>query len=388
MTSSGPSGPPNETSSTASMGSEIVTWGILRKGVGRAVALTVGGGHGRMSSSGVSLNEVAASFAPTWVLGGTLRNRVEVSTIFVRATRTTILGATLAVAAAAFATEAIGDLPRASAGSDHPEWYTHDVLPVAEAEVQMAHAIADADRAERLLDEARHETSRLEAERQALAGRDLQLFVALREAAEQASALAVDTFVAGGTIDELDLVLSSTGSEDASWRFSLAQERTRITADAVREFERLREAAGARLSDLSAEIDQAAAAVHDAEFEHFIAALTLAESAVELTIAQAWERADLATSDGRFGAIPESDWAELRHCESTDNYAAVDPTRSFYGAYQFTVETWGTVGGVGNPADATPEEQDARARILYAERGRQPWPVCGRWLPVRGTPTG
>ena len=44
-------------------------------------------------------------------------------------------------------------------------------------------------------------------------------------------------------------------------------------------------------------------------------------------------------------------------------------------------ETWGTVGGEGNPADAHPAEQDARARLLFAQRGRQPWPICGRYLP-------
>ena len=36
----------------------------------------------------------------------------------------------------------------------------------------------------------------------------------------------------------------------------------------------------------------------------------------------------------------------------------------------------------GDPAGiAPPAEQDLRARILYDRRGRQPWPVCGRFLP-------
>ncbi len=319
------------------------------------------------------------------MLGGTLRDRVEVSTIFVRATRNSILVATLAVTAAASGSEVLGQVPRASAGTDHPEWYTHDILPVADAEQLRADAATEASGAERLLEDLRNQASQLDTERRSLAGRDLQLFSALRDAADRASALAVDTFVVGGAISEIDLVFGSTGSEDASWRFSLAQERTRITAEAVVEYGRLREAAGARLGELSGEIDRVAAAIHHAELDVFLTALNLNEATTELVVAEAWERAEQAMALGRYGALPESDWAELRHCEATDNYAAVDPTGSFYGAYQFTIETWGTVGGTGNPADASPEEQDARARILYAERGRQPWPVCGGWLPPRGT---
>ncbi len=73
-------------------------------------------------------------------------------------------------------------------------------------------------------------------------------------------------------------------------------------------------------------------------------------------------------------------WRKLRDCESTETYN-IDTGNTFYGAYQFTWETWGTVGGFDNPADAPPAEQDARARLLYARRGSQPWPICGRFLP-------
>lgn len=76
----------------------------------------------------------------------------------------------------------------------------------------------------------------------------------------------------------------------------------------------------------------------------------------------------------------EEEWRKLRFCESTETYN-IDTGNTFYGAYQFTWETWGTVGGSDNPADAPPAEQDARARWLYATRGSQPWPICGRFLP-------
>lgn len=70
-------------------------------------------------------------------------------------------------------------------------------------------------------------------------------------------------------------------------------------------------------------------------------------------------------------------WPALAECESTDNPRAVDPTGTYFGLYQFDILTWRSVGGRGNPADATRAEQTLRARILYGQRGRAPWPVCG-----------
>ncbi len=78
----------------------------------------------------------------------------------------------------------------------------------------------------------------------------------------------------------------------------------------------------------------------------------------------------------------------LRDCESTDNYAAVslwtNPIGLYRGAYQFVQHTWDGVAErhfpwlVGrDPAEVEPWWQDAMARALWSERGRQPWPVCG-----------
>ena len=59
-----------------------------------------------------------------------------------------------------------------------------------------------------------------------------------------------------------------------------------------------------------------------------------------------------------------------------------DPTTNtgngFYGKYQFTMSTWQSVGGTGNPAAASEAEQDRRAAQLYAQAGSSPWPVCGQ----------
>jgi hypothetical protein len=64
-------------------------------------------------------------------------------------------------------------------------------------------------------------------------------------------------------------------------------------------------------------------------------------------------------------------------CESGGN-PATDTGNGFYGKYQFTLQTWRSVGGAGNPADASEAEQDRRAAALYAREGASPWPVCGR----------
>jgi hypothetical protein len=67
----------------------------------------------------------------------------------------------------------------------------------------------------------------------------------------------------------------------------------------------------------------------------------------------------------------------IARCESGGNYAT-NTGNGFYGAYQFDLRTWQSVGGSGNPAAASPAEQDRRAAMLYAQRGSSPWPVCGR----------
>jgi hypothetical protein len=64
-------------------------------------------------------------------------------------------------------------------------------------------------------------------------------------------------------------------------------------------------------------------------------------------------------------------------CESGGN-PATNTGNGFYGKYQFTMSTWQSVGGTGNPAAAPEAEQDQRAAMLYAQQGSSPWPVCGR----------
>ena len=64
-------------------------------------------------------------------------------------------------------------------------------------------------------------------------------------------------------------------------------------------------------------------------------------------------------------------------CESGGN-PSTNTGNGFYGKYQFTLSTWASVGGSGNPAAASEGEQNKRAAMLYAREGASPWPVCGR----------
>jgi LysM repeat protein len=65
--------------------------------------------------------------------------------------------------------------------------------------------------------------------------------------------------------------------------------------------------------------------------------------------------------------------ARIRQLESGGNYA-INTGNGYYGAYQFDLSTWRGVGGSGLPSQASPEEQDMRAQMLYSRRGCNPWP--------------
>ena len=68
-------------------------------------------------------------------------------------------------------------------------------------------------------------------------------------------------------------------------------------------------------------------------------------------------------------------WACIRQLESGNNYRSPGG-----GAYQFTDETWHSLGYSGSAQDAPPEVQDKAARELQARAGWRPWTtaaLCG-----------
>lgn len=68
----------------------------------------------------------------------------------------------------------------------------------------------------------------------------------------------------------------------------------------------------------------------------------------------------------------------IRWWESRDRYGAVSPRGRYRGAYQFDLRTWLVMGGTGDPATASPPEQDLRASLLLTARGLQPWGLLAR----------
>ena len=73
-------------------------------------------------------------------------------------------------------------------------------------------------------------------------------------------------------------------------------------------------------------------------------------------------------------------WAAVANCESGGNPSAVSSTGKYRGLYQFSTETWRSVGGSGDPAAASAAEQTRRAQMLLARSGAGQWPECGRYL--------
>ena len=87
----------------------------------------------------------------------------------------------------------------------------------------------------------------------------------------------------------------------------------------------------------------------------------------------------------RYGGAPDVSIPPIRRalnaiaqCESNGNPRAISASGMYRGKYQFSFATWRTVGGKGDPAQASEIEQDRRAAMLYKRDGPGQWPVCGR----------
>jgi hypothetical protein len=87
-------------------------------------------------------------------------------------------------------------------------------------------------------------------------------------------------------------------------------------------------------------------------------------------------------SDGGFPSpesvgVSSATLGAIAACESGGDPIAVSADGSYHGLYQFDYGTWASVGGSGDPAAASPEEQTYRAALLYARSGSSAWPICG-----------
>src|ERR1700761_5238271 len=102
----------------------------------------------------------------------------------------------------------------------------------------------------------------------------------------------------------------------------------------------------------------------------------LAKPLIKSAIVGGFLVALLGPSAAEAGAAPTPNWDAIAQCESGGNWQA-NTGNGAYGGLQFKPATWAQYGGVGNPANATREQQIAVANRLFADQGVEPWPKCG-----------
>ncbi len=81
---------------------------------------------------------------------------------------------------------------------------------------------------------------------------------------------------------------------------------------------------------------------------------------------------------GAAAAASDVNWDAIAQCESSGNWS-INTGNGYFGGLQFTLSTWRANGGVGNPANATREQQIAVAERVLVSQGIGAWPVCGKY---------
>jgi hypothetical protein len=87
-----------------------------------------------------------------------------------------------------------------------------------------------------------------------------------------------------------------------------------------------------------------------------------------------------ASRSSSASARPSGPWAALAACESGGNPRARSASGLYFGAFQFSVATWRSLGYGGNPADHSYGTQLEAAKRLQARSGWGQWPRCARRL--------
>jgi hypothetical protein len=252
----------------------------------------------------------------------------------------------------------------------------------AEARVRSAQA-----RVDQLLSER----SGLDSEEARLTGEQRVIADRLEAARREAQQFVVEAYISGSGPAVEEAIVYRESTTDVAYKAYFVKDRAARVRGAVEEQRAAFTEVDARLADFAIRRSNTGSALDQANRDLDRAKEDLRQADARLREAEAAARAATSsstraatttrrpTTGGGTGANASSPgWAKLRQCESSGNYSA---TNGIYrGAYQFDQRTWNSVGGSGDPAAASPAEQDYRAQILYNQRGAQPWPVCGRHL--------
>ena len=259
--------------------------------------------------------------------------------------------------------------------SDTPPW---DDLE--RALLQLAGAEAEFESSERKIEEKERELSdllRAEDKEEAL---EISFLLEMKEAEDLTKELAIEAFMGGDSMSSAAYLLDSENVGDLIFRRAILLEATEAVEKQSQDYAGMREAASASMLDIADQIDDLLADILDEKGRRTQAEEKILRAEHVVTIAQIHASADVLKAErGRVEPTAEQ-WRKLRFCESTEQYD-ISTGNGYYGAYQFDLITWVGVGGEGDPSEAPPEEQDARARYLYHLNGWYPWPVCGRFLP-------
>lgn len=89
------------------------------------------------------------------------------------------------------------------------------------------------------------------------------------------------------------------------------------------------------------------------------------------------QRAEKAPSTSGGGGGGTLACIRRHESDTAGGYGAVSGSGKYRGAYQFDQRTWESIGGSGDPATASPAEQDRLAAKLLEQRGTQPWAGSG-----------
>lgn len=78
------------------------------------------------------------------------------------------------------------------------------------------------------------------------------------------------------------------------------------------------------------------------------------------------------------GPINDDVFIRLSWCEAGGNPTRVSRNGKYFGAFQFSLGTWHSMGMSGNPIDYPYDVQLDTAKRLQARSGWGQWPVCAR----------
>jgi len=304
--------------------------------------------------------------------------------------------------------------------------------PTVDATAQLASARALREQADNRLAELQIQRTQLKSRLASTSSRTGALAADMASARRAARQSAVNAYVTGGDATGLAAMLTSDKAADASAKSAIIASQAQSAIDAAERYRALRDQSshsvadlGQQMDSLNQQIDDATsdaeqAAALEADAERAVAQANAAQQAQAAKLAAARAAARAATAaqpntstkpakkartvrgpgvtttlaltsaspdPGTTTTVPQSSggndmWAALRRCESGGNYSAVSASGRYRGAYQFDQQTWESVGGTGDPAAASPAEQDYRAKLLYEQRGARAWPTCGLNLPA------